>query len=140
METHTCSKCKVVKDVSEFGWNKKRNKPNYWCKSCRVSYNKENDKKHTDRIKAQRVRTKLQYRYGLTPELVLTQLQQQHYKCAICSNEISISTKHVDHCHKTGNIRGLLCAKCNKGIGLFSDNTTVLKNAIKYIESEGVWN
>ena len=39
----------------------------------------------------------------------------------------------VDHCHKTGKIRGLLCGGCNTSIGSFEDNPELLKNAIKYL-------
>lgn len=39
----------------------------------------------------------------------------------------------IDHCHKTGKVRGLLCNSCNKGLGFFNDNKELLKNAIKWI-------
>lgn len=140
MSIHTCTKCKLEKDVTAFGWNKQRNKPNYWCKSCRVTYNSENDKKHQERIKKTRVKVKLKYNYGLSLEEVQNQLKHQNNRCAICNKEITMETKHVDHCHTTDKIRGLLCSKCNKGLGLFYDNVESLKNAIKYLKSEGVWN
>ncbi len=42
----------------------------------------------------------------------------------------------VDHCHKTGKIRGLLCASCNGGLGLFKDNPQALANAILYLKAK----
>ena len=44
----------------------------------------------------------------------------------------------VDHCHKTGKIRGLICDSCNVGLGRFKDNIDNLKNAIKYLEKNNL--
>jgi len=41
---------------------------------------------------------------------------------------------HVDHNHTTGIVRGILCSKCNQGIGLFMENKNILKSAIEYLE------
>jgi len=68
-------------------------------------------------------------------------LEKQNGKCAICGNhEIAIHnvTKNkqnlaVDHCHKNGKIRGLLCQDCNRGIGLFHEDISRLEKAIKYL-------
>lgn len=57
-------------------------------------------------------------------------------KCAICNlhqAELSL-TLAVDHCHKTGKIRGLLCVNCNQGIGKFKDSVFLLEAAIKYLQ------
>ena len=63
-------------------------------------------------------------------------LQQQGGVCAICG---SIPGKgqvlHIDHCHTTGMIRGLLCRSCNTGLGIFKDNTKTLTFAIAYLEN-----
>jgi hypothetical protein len=47
-----------------------------------------------------------------------------------------ISRLSVDHCHNTGKIRGILCTKCNTGLGSFKDNIELLMNAIKYLKGE----
>jgi hypothetical protein len=58
------------------------------------------------------------------------------YKCSICGCHESKYSRQlaVDHDHKTGTVRGLLCIKCNKGLGLFEDNIELLKSAINYLE------
>lgn len=68
-------------------------------------------------------------------------LIKQNYCCAICLKpEKSLNNKKtkicrlaVDHCHKTGKIRQLLCANCNKTLGLIKEDTDVLKKMIDYI-------
>lgn len=54
--------------------------------------------------------------------------------CKICNQSCSSGYKlSVDHCHLTGEIRGLLCLRCNKGLGYFKDNPEFLSKAIKYL-------
>ena len=57
----------------------------------------------------------------------------QDGKCAIC-RQPCIKALSVDHCHKTGRIRGLLCMRCNMALGLFKDDTAMMKRAIDYLE------
>jgi formate dehydrogenase maturation protein FdhE len=61
-------------------------------------------------------------------------LTAQNGVCAICGNPPKSGKKLVvDHNHKTGEVRGLLCTPCNTGIGLLKDNQAILKNASNYI-------
>lgn len=62
-------------------------------------------------------------------------LNQQGGKCAICETTVPTVHKrfHIDHCHETGKIRGLLCHGCNVGLGYFKENVTALKNAVVYL-------
>ena len=62
-------------------------------------------------------------------------IELQNYKCAICKCIID-SKCHVDHNHKTGKVRGLLCRHCNMGLGFFRDNAESLKWAIEYLNNE----
>ena len=52
--------------------------------------------------------------------------------CHICCSPVERDC-HIDHCHDTGKVRGLLCATCNKGLGLFKDSVPNLKAAINYL-------
>ena len=74
-------------------------------------------------------------RYGITLDEYKALLAKQKGKCAICGNGQSsvFVSLDVDHCHRTGKVRGLLCANCNSGLGRFQDKVTLLKAAINYI-------
>lgn len=67
--------------------------------------------------------------YGLSKEEYDTLMFEA--KCKICS---STERLVIDHCHKTGDIRGVLCGYCNTGIGMLKDNTELLKSAIVYLQ------
>ena len=71
--------------------------------------------------------------YGLTPEDVQALWESQGRRCAICGR--SNIKFHVDHCHSTGRIRGLLCSNCNTAIGLFGDDPERLRSAALYLEA-----
>lgn len=76
--------------------------------------------------------------YNMTLEEVQDMLSKQNNKCLICTVDLQSVGKyntHVDHCHKTGKVRGILCRSCNLGIGHFKDNIETIKNAAKYLES-----
>lgn len=70
-------------------------------------------------------------KYGLTEIELKDLLEQQDNKCSICN--IYTEDFHVDHDHKTGKLRGLLCENCNHGLGKFKDNIQILQNAIQYL-------
>ena len=83
-------------------------------------------------------------KYGLSGEAFWALLRKQWYCCAICHLEFDLneegaknhgSEPHVDHDHVTGKVRGLLCSKCNRGIGMFGDDIEKLEGAIEYLKS-----
>lgn len=81
----------------------------------------------------------LRKNYGLTPEDYDRMYDEQGGKCAICKSDDHKGRKSVkywpiDHCHTTGKIRGLLCFRCNSGLGNFKDDIDSLKQAIEYLE------
>jgi hypothetical protein len=69
--------------------------------------------------------------YGLTPEQYGAMLGQQDGRCAICTQ--AMAEPHIDHDHNTGRVRGLLCAKCNLGLGHFEDDAARMARAITYL-------
>lgn len=66
-------------------------------------------------------------------------LAKQNNRCAICKSTYNGTKQHpyfaVDHCHTSMEVRGLLCTKCNQGIGLLKDSIENLSNAILYLEN-----
>jgi hypothetical protein len=74
--------------------------------------------------------------FGLTIEEYEAILEKQKGGCAICGSITSQGRwehLHVDHDHNTGKVRGLLCTKCNRGIGLFDDDPNLLEKTAKYL-------
>lgn len=82
----------------------------------------------------------LKKRYNISLEEYNILLLEQEGKCKIC-NTITPGRKRkgfmVDHCHKTGIVRGLLCVQCNLAIGQFNDNPDLIRIAAKYVELNG---
>ena len=71
-------------------------------------------------------------KYGITENDFNIMLENQDNKCKICLDDF-VETPHIDHCHTLGNVRGLLCRGCNRGIGFLNDDVKILENAIKYL-------
>jgi hypothetical protein len=72
-------------------------------------------------------------RYGLTIEEYEQLADEQMKRCAVCNHKPDEWDLCVDHDHVTGAVRGLLCARCNMGIGQFRDNPTFLHSAADYL-------
>jgi hypothetical protein len=70
-------------------------------------------------------------RYGMTIEEFDQMREDQNGLCAVC--KFPHAELHIDHDHETGRIRGLLCNKCNLGIGFMRDDPEVLQAAINYL-------
>ena len=74
-------------------------------------------------------------RYGLTVRQVEAMFDFQEGRCAICN--VTLDEFHIDHDHVTKKVRGLLCGKCNGGLGFFGDRISLLKAAVLYLEQRG---
>jgi hypothetical protein len=81
----------------------------------------------------------LKHKYGITIADYERMLEAQGGRCDICrtddpgQNQESRYSFHVDHCHETGVVRGLLCDRCNRGLGFFFDNADRLSAAVLYL-------
>ncbi len=101
-----CAKCEQLKPFAEFYGDGKRG--NCYCRPCAKAVNRK-------RL------------YGVTPE----QYAQFGNTCGACGS--SDKELVVDHCHQTGEFRGLLCGPCNSGLGMFGDDINSLLGAITYL-------
>jgi hypothetical protein len=78
-------------------------------------------------------------KYDITKDQYDEILKSQNYVCAICQKPEKLAQKGkpirlaIDHCHKSGIVRGLLCAGCNTSLGKFDDNISILERAIEYL-------
>ena len=135
MITQVCNKCNIEKDVSLFEWQKNRPNPRKTCKLCRsrVPRTEEQIKKRAEYVKNLYSRRKDHYRYVAEKSLYGVSKDQFEYDyCAICGSKKRL---HIDHCHKSGDVRGLLCQNCNFGIGNLKDSIDNLKAAILYLQN-----
>jgi hypothetical protein len=142
-----CSKCKIEKESSEFAKdNGKKDKLRSICKQCDGERYKQNEEKMKANSKIyyqnnyknnpeKRKSKSLKYNYNMTWEIYNQMLIKQNNKCKICNNEFkNARDTHIDHCHTSLKVRGILCNNCNTAIGLFKEDVNNLKNAITYLE------
>jgi hypothetical protein len=140
----TCSKCKETKDLTAYhNSNRSADKKQHRCKECCKAFTQDATKtwrksnivehKHSTR------KTKVKVKYGLSLDIINKILEAQDYSCAICKRNISFQATekrdkpHIDHCHKTNEVRGLLCLQCNTGIGMFGDSIELIEAAKTYL-------
>lgn len=88
--------------------------------------------KGTLKYKTMLKNNRLKSRYGITSEDYAEMLKSQNSLCLICEEEKPL---HVDHCHSTGKVRGLLCHSCNNGLGCFKDSSERCLKAADYLRS-----
>jgi len=129
-----CPKCGVKKERSEY-WND-ASRPDgitAYCKPCKTEVTNLHVSKNIGYYKDFWRAYDLKRKYKLTMDEFEAILKSQDYKCDICHTDLK-SYSAVDHDHETGNVRGILCRKCNLGLGGFKDNIASIENAIKYLE------
>lgn len=133
-----CCGCRRWKPLRLFNRDK-----HYWdgfskrCKSCNKSHCREQYQRH---LKSHREARRRRL-YGLRPEEYSSRLATQGGVCAICGEPPVADGPRpglsVDHDHQTGENRGLLCSRCNAGIGNLRDDPRLLRAAAAYLESWG---
>jgi Recombination endonuclease VII len=90
--------------------------------------------KHRQRI----AELKREKETGFTPAMFAQAIEHQGGKCPICLctlADLPYHTQHADHCHTTGQPRGVLCQTCNTALGKFKDDPNRLRRAIAYIDA-----
>lgn len=148
-----CSKCGKHKNIGSFSKDK-YSKSGYVssCKECKkiswkISASKMDRREYhlnyTKTHKLQRRHNQLKHKFNIGLHEYDTMLKLQNNSCKICGInqekhvEIFKKVLCVDHSHKNGKIRGLLCEDCNIGLGRFKDNIYFLSNAVEYINEKG---
>jgi hypothetical protein len=127
-----CPKCELTLSLDKFPKNSQtKDGFHCYCKPCKKDYSLTWYHANPDKAKNSR----LKGTFGITLGDYDNLLKAQNGCCAICQTNTptGIGGFHVDHCHKTNKIRGLLCSKCNHALGLFNDNQTNLRKAIEYL-------
>lgn len=140
----TCKKCNEAKGTEFFHVDKTRSNGYHpYCKLCRVEYTTKyaNGSRKTPEGKARAIAAHRKREYGVTEEQYNKLLNEQGGCCAICGQQeksIKKVSLAVDHNHRSGKIRGLLCDTCNRGLGFFKDDPALLFKAIGYLAEGGV--
>jgi len=130
--TKLCTKCLIEKPLDAF-FTYNSGAIAGWCKVCR---------RERARLRSADYRREQKYKltYGITVEDYEEMLKQQNYSCKICgaTEPGGFGGKYfaVDHDHTSGEVRGLLCQKCNQGIGLFKEDVQILLKAISYLTGQ----
>lgn len=129
MGTKECQGCKEIKIIDNFPKDRSRRDGHY--RLCRACVKVKNKQRNYSREYQKNV--SLKRSVGITYKVYTKLLDEQKGVCAICKG-VEKRELAVDHCHENNWIRGLLCSKCNMGLGLFNHNPELLRAAIGYLE------
>lgn len=162
--TKVCNVCERTKPLDQFRSRKGRTSRAGYCLDCEkqkrrswyeanreqvMAKVKEWTRQNPDKVSAyrrtsrarrlgeeqERMRERILTGYGMSAEQYAALLESQGGTCAICERpERTGRNMPVDHCHETGQVRGLLCTSCNLGLGRFADDPTRLRAAADYLE------
>ena len=143
--TKVCTKCHELKILDSFpkrsgGVTKQLYKS--WCKDCHYSHNKEWRQDNQELIRQYRAKDKwtLQKRcarHGITPEEFWSIYEEQDGSCPVCDKAIEAEDSAIDHNHKTGEVRGILCKSCNRALGLLGDSPDTMFRGFTYLQDRG---
>lgn len=142
-----CPKCDSIKALDDFGNNRTTHDgKQQYCKPCSVAsvtasrhkdptshrasskaWREKNIERHAD--------NNARWKYGIEHGTYDQMFSSQNGVCAICGDAHETERRlHVDHCHTTNKVRGLLCNSCNNGLGRFKDDPVKLRAAADYVE------
>lgn len=122
-----CKRCGTEKPLSEM-----RSDYRYVCKPCFSKIGNEWQKRNPEQAARHRRNHHLLRTFGITIDEADSLLAEQGGLCAICREPIG-REPHVDHDHRTGAVRGILCFSCNVGLGVFGDDPARLLAAVQYL-------
>lgn len=135
VDTKVCRKCKeeFPADLDHFYKSKILKDGLYsYCKWCVRDRERTREEKNPGKKWRREYKAQLIYKYGITVDEYEAMCTSQNNACAICTKEFK-TNPCVDHCHKSGKARKLLCKKCNSALGLFGDSEDTLLRAAAYL-------
>jgi hypothetical protein len=149
VKMRNCPKCEQVKPLTDFSIRKsgpRKGEAVAHCNKCVAARNKWRWEQDPEKLAAIGWRSKIKKLYGLTEQTYNAMLDGQGHACAICESKVSWSRNYkykkggssrfmVDHCHATGRVRGLLCTRCNRALGLLQDSVEVILRAAEYLKN-----
>jgi hypothetical protein len=131
----TCGRCHQSKPLDDFPLDGARGRYNY-CRPCKAEYMRDYSARQGPDWHERRNLDRTCRRLGITVDDYDDMLRRQNGRCAICgATEPGGNHRRwpIDHDHDTGRVRGLLCAACNNGLGLFRDDVDALLAAVDYL-------
>lgn len=143
-----CRLCSQTKPLSEFYLKSDKSGPRSQCKTCWLEKSRSYYKSNRDKAYATKRRWSannpekvklllraghLKHKFGITLEEYDRVLQSQGGVCKICRQVSVDRSLDIDHNHNTGQVRGLLCGPCNRGLSSFKDSTLYLQSATEYL-------
>ena len=147
--TKLCPNCQEDLPTSSFNKSNRRDGYQTYCRACHNKMQREKyksdpmakvkrqlraGKRKETNPTAQR-EAELKRLYGITLQDYVQMFEKQGEVCAICKEKCPTrKSLSVDHDHQTGIVRGLLCNRCNRALGMFKDNSTLLLRAAQYIK------
>lgn len=139
-KTKRCNNCEQTLPVSNF--SKRLNGYQHLCKPCQSVYQKNYVRRKNPAARAAANRKwRLGKLFGITQEQFEQMLMAQNGVCAVCKQPEklvnktgNISPLSIDHCHTTGQVRSLLCNRCNTTLGKVADDPNLLRGLADYLE------
>lgn len=134
-----CVICNLRKDITEFHWTGRKTGRRRQCKKCLVEKAKVHRNTNREQYRRYSLKWYLNSTYGMSLDTYDALLTDQNHACKICSRPFDMADQnrrpHIDHCHKTGRVRGILCFTCNTAMGKLKDDPTLLRRAAEYLET-----
>jgi hypothetical protein len=127
-----CRKCERLSPIHNF-----KSEHSYFCRDCHKEIAKMKKRKERNNGYMERKKQRRLYRqHNGTKIPRFTRKDRAAFLAKYPFCMICLSTKNLvaDHCHTTHKIRAVLCSRCNTGLGIFLENTTLLQNAIAYLD------
>ncbi len=128
-----CTECEEAKELAEFRLESKgslgRSRK---CKKCDQKYTKDWKSANKQVVRLSEKRSRVARKYGVAGLAVIDRLESGE-GCDICGGRAG--KIGVDHCHKTGKVRGLLCGNCNTALGLLKEDASIVISLLSYLDT-----